>query len=104
MFVYGQTSTGKTYTIEGDLDTSSSSNINNVISKHVGMILRSLYYLFQELKADSDSIDFSVKASYIELFNEELKDLLFDPDSTDLKKLKNKLKSIYLIYIFVKSK
>ncbi|CAB4391173.1 unnamed protein product [Rhizophagus irregularis] len=79
LFAYGQTSTGKTYTMEGDLNT-----IDGLISKEAGIIPRTLFSLFRDLEADAQ--DFSVKVSYIELYNEDLKDLLSSVD--DPRKLK----------------
>ncbi|CAG8466016.1 4779_t:CDS:2 [Scutellospora calospora] len=79
LFAYGQTSTGKTFTMEGKLDLS-----NGTMSPDAGVIPRSLYYIFDTLEAEQ--ADFSVKISYIELYNEELKDLLSsDSDNRQLK-------------------
>ncbi|CAG8473518.1 6620_t:CDS:1 [Racocetra fulgida] len=79
LFAYGQTSTGKTFTMEGKLDLH-----NGSISPDAGVIPRSLYYIFDTLEAEQ--ADFSVKISYIELYNEELKDLLSsDSDNRHLK-------------------
>ncbi|CAI2182726.1 12561_t:CDS:10, partial [Funneliformis geosporum] len=75
LFAYGQTSTGKTYTMEGNLDIT-----NGQMSQHAGIIPRTLFNLFQDLEAEAQ--DFSVKVSYIELYNEDLKDLLSSNDDT----------------------
>ncbi|KAJ3040382.1 kinesin motor protein cin8, partial [Rhizophlyctis rosea] len=77
IFAYGQTGTGKTYTMEGDLDTAR--------GEHAGIIPRTLYSLFDTLESETAG-EYSVRVSYIELYNEELKDLL-SPDE-DLRKLK----------------
>jgi kinesin family protein 11 len=74
IFAYGQTGTGKTYTMEGDLSEPSSGS---------GIIPRALYSLFEQLQ---DTMEYSVRVSYMELYNEELKDLL-SPDN-DSRKLK----------------
>ncbi|RKP25178.1 kinesin motor domain-containing protein, partial [Syncephalis pseudoplumigaleata] len=74
IFAYGQTGTGKTYTMEGDLE--------DVEGYHAGIIPRTLDRLFQLL--DPDMSEFSVKLSYSELYNEELRDLL-SPFSDDRK-------------------
>jgi kinesin family member 11 len=68
--------------MEGDLNTVD--GLNGVISKHAGIIPRTLLNLFQDLEAEAQ--DFSVKVSYIELYNEDLKDLLSSDD--DPRKLK----------------
>ncbi|KAL0946870.1 hypothetical protein HGRIS_013036 [Hohenbuehelia grisea] len=70
LFAYGQTGTGKTYTMAGDLDPTPMGNP----SPHAGMIPRVLFRLFHQLETSSS--DYSVKISYIELYNEELRDLL----------------------------
>ncbi|KAJ4487931.1 kinesin 2 [Lentinula aciculospora] len=70
LFAYGQTGTGKTYTMQGDLTTTPLGNP----SPHAGMIPRVLFRLFHQL--EQSKVDFSVRVSYIELYNEELRDLL----------------------------
>ncbi|EJF65955.1 kinesin-domain-containing protein [Dichomitus squalens LYAD-421 SS1] len=70
LFAYGQTGTGKTHTMQGDLTTTPLGNP----SQQAGMIPRVLFKLFQHLEATCT--DFSVKISFVELYNEELRDLL----------------------------
>ncbi|KAJ3845075.1 kinesin 2 [Lentinula raphanica] len=70
LFAYGQTGTGKTYTMQGDLTKTPLGNP----SAHAGMIPRALFRLFHQL--EQSKVDFSVRVSYIELYNEELRDLL----------------------------
>ncbi|KAF8894637.1 kinesin 2 [Infundibulicybe gibba] len=70
LFAYGQTGTGKTYTMQGDLTPTPMGNP----SANAGMIPRVLFRLFHHL--ESSKADYSVKISYIELYNEELRDLL----------------------------
>ncbi|KAF7294898.1 Kinesin motor domain-containing protein [Mycena indigotica] len=70
LFAYGQTGTGKTYTMQGDLNPTPLGNP----SAHAGMIPRVLFRLFHTL--ESSVADYSVKISFIELYNEELRDLL----------------------------
>ncbi|KAI0362221.1 kinesin-domain-containing protein [Trametes cingulata] len=70
LFAYGQTGTGKTHTMQGDLATTPMGNP----CSQAGMIPRVLFKLFQHLEATSS--DYSVKISYVELYNEELRDLL----------------------------
>ncbi|KAK9719990.1 Kinesin- motor protein [Basidiobolus ranarum] len=79
IFAYGQTGTGKTYTMEGNLE-----EVNSSFSKDAGIIPRTLHRLFERL--ESETADYSVRLSFIELYNEELKDLLA-PDE-DPKRLK----------------
>ncbi|AMD20159.1 HCR009Cp [Eremothecium sinecaudum] len=76
MLVYGMTSTGKTYTMTGDEKL-----YDGELSDAAGIIPRILFKLFDVMKATD--CDYMVKCSYIELYNEELKDLLVDmPDSS----------------------
>ncbi|OBZ75574.1 Kinesin-like protein cut7 [Grifola frondosa] len=70
LFAYGQTGTGKTYTMQGDLTVTPMGNP----SAHAGMIPRVLFRLFHQL--ESSGTDYSVKISFVELYNEELRDLL----------------------------
>jgi len=69
IFAYGQTGTGKTYTMSGDL-----ADFHGTFSSEAGIIPRTLYRLFHAL--DADGSEYSVKVSFIELYNEELRDLL----------------------------
>lgn len=76
IFAYGQTGTGKTYTMTGDL-----TETLGLLSDEAGIIPRVLHTLFRKLE-DTDS---TVKCSFIELYNEELRDLLSYDDKTKLK-------------------
>lgn len=78
IFAYGQTGTGKTYTMSGDM-----SDTLGLISDSAGIVPRALHSLFRKLEADDG--ESSVKCSFIELYNEELRDLLSLDDSTKLK-------------------
>ncbi|KAH8833599.1 P-loop containing nucleoside triphosphate hydrolase protein [Flagelloscypha sp. PMI_526] len=75
LFAYGQTGTGKTYTMQGDLIPTPMGNP----SAHAGMIPRVLFRMFHSL--ETSGADYSVKISYIELYNEELRDLLAHEDT-----------------------
>ncbi|KNE71157.1 hypothetical protein AMAG_15823 [Allomyces macrogynus ATCC 38327] len=81
IFAYGQTGTGKTHTMQGDLALSPGGQL----SPHAGMIPRALYALFEIVNFDAG--DATVKVSCIELYNEELRDLLAmtDDDAAKLK-------------------
>ncbi|KOG99888.1 kinesin motor protein CIN8 [Saccharomyces eubayanus] len=69
VLVYGMTSTGKTYTMTGDEKL-----YNGELSDAAGIIPRVLLKLFDTLELQQN--DYVVKCSFIELYNEELKDLL----------------------------
>ncbi|OCU02754.1 hypothetical protein XELAEV_18008522mg [Xenopus laevis] len=68
VFAYGQTGSGKTYTIGGG-------NVASVADEEKGIIPRAIQELFQCI-AERHNIDFSVRVSYIEVYKEELLDLL----------------------------
>lgn len=69
IFAYGQTGTGKTHTMEGDL-----ASYMETYAPEAGIIPRALYRLFHVLESRGD--DFAVRMSFVELYNEELRDLL----------------------------
>ncbi|CAK1354556.1 unnamed protein product [Cercospora beticola] len=79
IFAYGQTGTGKTYTMSGDISDTLP------IPEAAGIIPRVLHTLFAKLGDESEKIEHSVKCSFIELYNEELRDLLAADDHTKLK-------------------
>ncbi|XP_025944242.1 kinesin-like protein KIF27 isoform X1 [Apteryx rowi] len=68
VFAYGQTGSGKTYTIGGG-------HIVSAAEDEKGIIPRAIQELFQHI-SENHNIDFSVKVSYIEVYKEELRDLL----------------------------
>ncbi|AEO53091.1 hypothetical protein MYCTH_2293965 [Thermothelomyces thermophilus ATCC 42464] len=78
IFAYGQTGTGKTYTMSGDLTESM-----GMLSDNAGIIPRVLQALFNKLELEER--EHSVRCSFIELYNEELRDLLSSDDSAKLK-------------------
>ena len=78
IFAYGQTGTGKTYTMSGDM-----SDTLGLVSDSAGIIPRMLHSLFRKL--EDDNCETTVKCSFIELYNEELRDLLSADDNNKLK-------------------
>ncbi|KAK7739905.1 Kinesin-related motor protein [Cytospora paraplurivora] len=78
IFAYGQTGTGKTYTMSGDMTESL-----GLLAPEAGIIPRVLQSLFNKL--DADGTENCVRCSFIELYNEELRDLLTPDDSAKLK-------------------
>jgi kinesin family protein 11 len=78
IFAYGQTGTGKTYTMSGDM-----TDTLGMLSDAAGIIPRALYALFNKLELDD--AESSVKCSFIELYNEELRDLISADESNKLK-------------------
>lgn len=78
IFAYGQTGTGKTYTMSGDMTESL-----GLLAPEAGIIPRVLQALFNRL--DSDGTENCVRCSFIELYNEELRDLLTPDENAKLK-------------------
>uniref|UniRef100_A0A8C5XMJ4 Kinesin family member 27 n=1 Tax=Microcebus murinus TaxID=30608 RepID=A0A8C5XMJ4_MICMU len=68
VFAYGQTGSGKTYTIGGG-------HVASVVEGQKGIIPRAIQEIFQTI-SEHPSIDFNIKVSYIEVYKEELRDLL----------------------------
>jgi hypothetical protein len=65
IFAYGQTGTGKTFTMEGVADK----------AELKGIIPRSIEWIFNSIKSYSDQ-EFLVRVSFVEIYNEEVIDLL----------------------------
>ncbi|CAF0822345.1 unnamed protein product, partial [Brachionus calyciflorus] len=86
IFAYGQTGTGKTYTMEG-YHSSTNENFSWENDPDVGIIPRTVAQLFSLLSSMSNC-EHSVKISYMELYNEELTDLLSDSQLDKDEKLK----------------
>eukprot|EP00656_Telonema_subtile_P008814 TRINITY_DN14123_c0_g1_i1.p1 TRINITY_DN14123_c0_g1~~TRINITY_DN14123_c0_g1_i1.p1 ORF type:complete len:1043 (+),score=182.11 TRINITY_DN14123_c0_g1_i1:135-3263(+) len=79
IFAYGQTGTGKTYTMMG-LDASSVS----FDPVHMGIIPRSMQHIFEHLESNQ-GLKYSCTCSYLELYNEKIFDLLsYEPNSKGL--------------------
>ncbi|KAK6590664.1 kinesin-like boursin [Cryptosporidium xiaoi] len=79
IFAYGQTGTGKTYTMEGDMKEYLESN-NMELTEHAGIIPRAVQLIFERL--ESQYTEYGVRVSYLEIYNEELSDLLSDEKLT----------------------
>ena len=85
LFCYGQTSSGKTFTMEG---------ISNDVSLK-GIIPRAMLFIFDKIKTMSREIEFSIKCSYYQIYNEKIQDLL-DTRKTDLQIREDKCKGIWV--------
>ncbi|KAL1783982.1 kinesin KIF27 isoform X1 [Sigmodon hispidus] len=68
VFAYGQTGSGKTYTIGGG-------HVASVVEGQKGIIPRAIQEIFHSI-SENPSIDFKIKVSYIEVYKEDLRDLL----------------------------
>ncbi|EFN84783.1 Bipolar kinesin KRP-130 [Harpegnathos saltator] len=76
VFAYGQTGTGKTFTMEG---VSNDPTLHWQSDTSAGIIPRALSHLFDELRL-LEVQEFTVRVSFLELYNEELFDLLSPSD------------------------
>ncbi|PFX29238.1 kinesin-like protein KIF11 [Stylophora pistillata] len=72
IFAYGQTGTGKTYTMEGER---SQEDCSWEEDPSAGIIPRTMHQLLEKLNSQTDC-EFSVRVSFLEIYNEELFDLL----------------------------
>lgn len=68
VFAYGQTGSGKTFTMMGD-------------HQNLGIVPRAVDEVFEFISQDR-SREYLLRVSYLEIYNETLKDLLADPRST----------------------
>ena len=78
LFAYGQTGSGKTHTMEGEIGD----------KEMEGLIPRMMRALFNQIANSSDDSvndnhEFSIKVSYVEIYNEQVNDLL-DPSKKNL--------------------
>jgi len=88
IFAYGQTGTGKTFTMEGF-----TYNSNDILR---GIIPRSIEEIFNyiELFSNADT-KFMVRASYLQIYNEAISDLL-KPEKTSLQIREDKKKGVFV--------
>ncbi|XP_020273566.1 kinesin-like protein KIN-5A isoform X1 [Asparagus officinalis] len=75
IFAYGQTGTGKTYTMEGGGRKAK----NGEFPSDAGVIPRSVRQIFEILEAQL--AEYSMKVTFLELYNEEITDLLAPDES-----------------------
>ena len=86
IFAYGQTSSGKTYTMTGELDN----------AEKEGIIPRMIHHVFHEiLCSDNSNIEYTVKVSIIEIYMEKIKDLI-DISKNNLQIHESKEKGVYI--------
>jgi kinesin family member 5 len=86
IFAYGQTNSGKTYTMAG-------SDIIDVNS--MGIIPRMISLVFDNIDSSEENIEYSIKVSYFELYLEKICDLT-DIEKKGLKIRENRNRGIYI--------
>jgi kinesin family protein 15 len=95
IFAYGQTGSGKTFTIQGaDIDDIEN---GNELEESIGIMPRAFEYIFsniREREQDAD-VEFLVKCSYFEIYNEHIMDLL-DPGHGNLLIREDIKKGVYV--------
>lgn len=84
VFAYGQTSSGKSYsmgTSEASEEITEDEALQGDLDDTIGIIPRAAVQIFESLKNDDDAqSEYTLQASFLELYNEDLIDLLADPD------------------------
>jgi hypothetical protein len=75
VFAYGQTGTGKTFSMEGIRD----------VPDLRGIIPNAFEHIFSHIKCAHEGVKFLVRASYLEIYNEEIRDLLNESKKLELK-------------------
>jgi hypothetical protein len=87
ILAYGQTGSGKTYSMGTAIDGA------NIPPEHQGIVPRAIYRLFDDLeakKANHPEFTYEIAVNFLELYNEDLIDLL-NPQSHENKKAKSEL-------------
>jgi len=86
VFAYGQTASGKTYTMEGP-------DIEDQV--YQGVIPRMVWSIFDGIYHADEHIEFLVKVSIVEIYNERIRDLL-DPKKDNLKVHEDKARGVFI--------
>ena len=81
VFAYGQTGTGKTFTMEGG-EKRNEAGVSWDSDPTSGIVPRALAQMLDTLQEQADSVEYSVRVSFLELYNEEIFDLLSAHDDT----------------------
>ena len=84
VLAYGQTSSGKTYTMQGEMDE----------ERRQGIIPRMINHIFKYIY-QNEGTDFMIKVSMIEIYQEKIRDL-FDCSRNNLNIREDSIKGIYV--------
>ncbi|XP_019447716.1 PREDICTED: kinesin-like protein KIN-12E [Lupinus angustifolius] len=95
MFAYGQTGSGKTHTMLGDIEGGTRRH-----SVNCGMTPRIFEHLFSRIQKEKElrrdeKLKFTCKCSFLEIYNEQILDLL-DPSSNNLQIREDNKKGVYV--------
>ena len=71
VFAYGQTGCGKSFSMQGITDP----------PEQRGIIPRAFEHIFEAIDVDEGETKYLVQASYLEIYNEEIRDLLGENSS-----------------------
>jgi len=86
IFAYGQTGTGKSFTMQGKDDP----------AELRGIIPSSFNYVFEKISGVESTHQYMVRASYIEIYNEEIRDLLSKDHTKRLELKESPDKGVYV--------
>eukprot|EP00948_MAST-09A_sp_MAST-9A-sp1_P002300 g2300.t1 len=87
MFAYGQTGAGKSFTMEGKSD----------VPELRGVIPNSFRHIFNTISNNTDpKVQYLVRASYLEIYNEEIRDLLSNNPKNRLELKENPDTGVYV--------
>ncbi|KAL2464505.1 Phragmoplast orienting kinesin-1 [Forsythia ovata] len=95
MFAYGQTGSGKTYTMMGEIY-----QMDGKLTEECGITPRIFEYLFARIREEEESrkherLEYSCKCSFLEIYNEQITDLL-EPSSSNLQLREDSKKGVYV--------
>lgn len=82
VFAYGQTGAGKTYTLQGGANTEQHKQDTEEEGEEDGVYARATRLLFETLAARAELFHFSVSLQMVEVYNEEIYDLLGTTSNT----------------------
>ncbi|GME90070.1 unnamed protein product [Ambrosiozyma monospora] len=86
---YGQTGSGKSYTMMGELET----------DKKKGLIPRIFEQIFRIIEQSPKTLEYTVGVSYMEIYNETLRDLLNSENNSKLQIHENKVDGVFVSHL-----
>lgn len=100
IFAYGQTGCGKSHTMQGPtlsklVDGQEVDTKNLHVAKNNGIISNSFDHLFEAISVQSD-VRYLVVVSYLEIYNENVRDLLNNDTQNNLKLKENPTEGVFV--------